>query len=92
MARTRRVLGVTLGLSIDGALVGAICGCLALLPALVDEFVRPTAAGLLTDVRVVGWAAVGGAALGAGIALKISSGREPATSSNRPASNELSSR
>jgi hypothetical protein len=65
MLRVRRILAVTAGLAVAGALTGAVCGLLALTPLVVSSWLRlPNSRfAMFSDLAL--WAATAGAALGA---------------------------
>lgn len=65
MGRVSRVLGVTLGLAAAGAVVGAVCGVLALTPLVVSHWLRPSPDYYFaTFSDLAPWAAGAGAGLG----------------------------
>ena len=66
MGRAGRVLAVTAGLAVAGAVTGAVCGLAALAPLVVAGWLRPTSGYNPIVLSQVGaMAAAAGAALGA---------------------------
>ena len=66
MGRAVRVLAVTAGLAVAGAVTGAICGLVALTPLIVAGWLRPPSGYNPVVLSEIGaWAAAAGAALGA---------------------------
>jgi len=66
MGRAGRVLAVTAGLAVAGAVTGAICGLVALTPLIISGWLRPPFGYNPVILSEIGaWAAAAGAALGA---------------------------